>query len=81
VLAATGLIVGDSLFNVVYAGIVAAADNPDALAITDAVGWQRPVGIVLFVAIIVALYMWTRQRAAEPLSAADAPEPSEASYR
>ncbi|MFL6751713.1 MAG: OPT family oligopeptide transporter [Sphingomicrobium sp.] len=70
VLAATGLIVGDSLFNVVYAGLVAASDNPDVLAATGATGWQTPAGVVLFAAMIVLLYGWTRRRAAEPLAAA-----------
>jgi putative OPT family oligopeptide transporter len=42
VLAATGLIVGDSLFNVAYAGIVAGSDNPDALAVTSATGDPMP---------------------------------------
>ena len=69
VLGATGLIVGDSLFNVVYAGVVAGADNPDALAVTAAEGWQGPVGVVLFVAIVATLYARTRKRAADPLTA------------
>jgi putative OPT family oligopeptide transporter len=82
VLAATGLIVGDSLFNVVYAGLVAGSDDPDVLAITEATGWQMPVGVILFVAAIVLLYAWTRRRAAEPLPVTgDAPQPDEASYR
>ena len=69
VLSATGLIVGDSLFNVVYAGLVAGSDNPDVLAITEEAGWATPVGIVLFVGALVWLYAWTRRRAAEPLNA------------
>jgi putative OPT family oligopeptide transporter len=69
VLGATGLIVGDSLFNVAYAGIVAATNDPDALAVTAATGWQRPLGVVLFVAIIVALYATTRRRASAPMAA------------
>jgi glycerol-3-phosphate acyltransferase PlsY len=68
VLAATGLIVGDSLFNVVYAGLVAGSDNPDVLAVTDATGWQTPAGVVLFVAMVVLLYGWTRRRAAGTLA-------------
>ncbi|MEO7277061.1 MAG: oligopeptide transporter, OPT family [Sphingomicrobium sp.] len=63
VLAATGLIVGDSLFNVVYAGLVAGFDNPDALAVTSATGWQTPVGVLLFAAIVIAIYGWTRSQA------------------
>jgi putative OPT family oligopeptide transporter len=69
VLSATGLIVGDSLFNVVYAGLVAGSNNPDVLAITEEKSWATPVGVVLFVAMIVALYGWTKRRAAEPLTA------------
>ena len=69
VLGATGLIVGDSLFNVVYAGIVAGADNPDALAVIEEAGWQTPVGIALFIGMIVYLYAQTRKRASAPLAA------------
>ncbi|HET9811459.1 MAG TPA: oligopeptide transporter, OPT family [Sphingomicrobium sp.] len=83
VLGATGLIVGDSLFNVAYAGIVGATDNPDALAVTAATGWQRPVGVLLFVAILAFLYLRTSRSAAEPMPVeGDEPlPPSEASYR
>lgn len=81
VLTATGLIVGDSLFNVAYAGIVGATDNPDALAITSATGWQHPVGIVLFVAVLVAIYWRTQQDAAKPLRAGDVPAVSDTTYR
>ena len=69
VLAATGLIVGDSLFNVVYAGLVAGADDPEVLAVTELAGWQTPVGVLLFVALLVALYAWTKREAAKPSAA------------
>jgi putative OPT family oligopeptide transporter len=69
VLSATGLIVGDSLFNVVYAGLVAGSDNPDVLAIMEEAGWATPLGIVLFVAALAWLYSWTRRGAAQPLKA------------
>ena len=67
VLAATGLIVGDSLFNVVFAGLVAGSDDPEVLALLEPAGWQMPVGVLVFAGIIFALYAWTRKRAAEPL--------------
>ena len=69
VLAATGLIVGDSLFNVAFAGIVAGTDNPEALALVEVGAWQMPLGVVVFAAAIMMLYGWTRRRAAEPLAA------------
>lgn len=69
VLTATGFIVGDSLFNVVFAGAVAGSDNPEVLAIIGEAAWQTPVGILSFAALIVLLYAWTRRRAAEPLTA------------
>jgi len=82
VLAATGLIVGDSLFNVAYAGIVAAANDPEVLAVTSATGWQTPAGILLFTGIVAALYLWTSRRAAEQLAiAADPAVPGETSFR
>jgi uncharacterized oligopeptide transporter (OPT) family protein len=68
VLGATGLIVGDSLFNVLFAGIVAGTGDTEVLSVTAAVGWQTPVGVLLFVGVIVALYARTRKSAAEPLS-------------
>jgi putative OPT family oligopeptide transporter len=81
VLTATGFIVGDSLFNVVYAGLVAGSDNVDVLAVTDATGWQTPAGVLLFAALIVVLYGWTRGRASEPLGAGEAPPPTQAAPR
>jgi len=68
VLSATGFIVGDSLFNVVYAGVVAGSDNPDVLAVTEEAGWATPVSIILFAALVAYLYHWTRKRAADPLT-------------
>lgn len=62
VLTATGLIVGDSLFNVGYAGIVAATNDPDALAIVPTGSWQMPLGSVVFAGLIMLIY--TRMRRA-----------------
>jgi putative OPT family oligopeptide transporter len=65
VLMATGLIVGESLFGVVFAGIVAASgsDSPLAVVGDSFENWAIGIGVVLFVATIVGLYRWT-QRAA-----------------
>jgi putative OPT family oligopeptide transporter len=67
VLTATGFIVGDSLFNVVFAGLVAGSDDPDVLGVIGEAPWQTPLGLALFAALIAALYAWTRRRAAQPL--------------
>ncbi|MGN6358463.1 MAG: OPT family oligopeptide transporter [Novosphingobium sp.] len=66
VLTATGLIVGDSLFNVAYAGIVAATNDPEALAIVAAGGWQGPLGIAIFAALVGLIYASMR-KAARPV--------------
>ncbi|HJS41289.1 MAG TPA: oligopeptide transporter, OPT family [Sphingomicrobium sp.] len=81
VLTATGFIVGDSLFNVVFAGIVAGTDDPAVLALLEEAGWQTPAGIVLFAALIAALYAWTRGRAAIPLTGPDSDVPAQAAPR
>ena len=60
VLAATGLIVGESLFGVAFAGIVAAAGNDTPLAVVGD-GFENPgivIGVLLFVGGIVALYRY-----------------------
>lgn len=62
VLMATGLIVGESIFGVVFAGIVAASgsDSPLALAGKGFADWAEILGVVVFVAVIAGLYRWTR---------------------
>jgi len=61
VLTATGLIVGDSLFNIAYAAIVAATDNPDALAVVDSFPASLPLGVALFAGILAYAY-WRMRR-------------------
>ena len=63
VLMATGLIVGESLFGVVYAGIVAGtgSDSPLALMGDGFESWAEILGVVVFVAILAGLYKWTRK--------------------
>ena len=68
VLMASGLIVGESLFNVLLAGIIVATNNgaPFALIPADS-GWAglypMIVGIGAFFAMVWALYVWTKSRA------------------
>ncbi|WP_242096330.1 oligopeptide transporter, OPT family [Sphingomonas sp. CROZ-RG-20F-R02-07] len=62
VLAATGLIVGESLFGVLFAGIVGASGQSDALAVVGD-GFAGPALIaapLLFAAAIAGLYARTR---------------------
>ena len=65
VLTATGMIVGESLWNVVLAGIVYEAGNDAPLALVD--GFETPeliAGTLLFAAIAWWLYRRTRRLAA-----------------
>jgi putative OPT family oligopeptide transporter len=69
VLAATGLIVGESLFGVAFAGIVAASGNDAPLA---AVGEQFEtyamwIGPLVFAAIVAWLYARTKRASRQPL--------------
>ncbi|MFC7536554.1 OPT family oligopeptide transporter [Sphingomonas sp. GCM10030256] len=64
VLMATGLIVGESLFGVAFAGIVAATDNDTPLALMEEWALAVPLGIALFAGAIAWLYTWTRRTAA-----------------
>ncbi|HWQ87078.1 OPT family oligopeptide transporter [Brevundimonas sp.] len=66
VLLASGLIVGESLFGVLNAGIIVASRNPEWAArfpLGDA--WPAMVaGVVAFAVLTVALYGWVRSRSA-----------------
>ena len=68
VLAATGLIVGDSLFNVGFAGIVAATGNIDVLAVIEPGFWSPLIGLLAFGGAIAWLYSWTRRKASLPIN-------------
>ncbi len=65
VLMATGLIVGESLFGVVFAGIVGATDNDAPLALVEEFAWAVPLGLVLFAGALAWLYALTRRESAE----------------
>ncbi len=68
ILMASGLIVGESLFNVVLAGVIVGTDNgaPFGLVPTDSF-WVGPypmiAGIVAFFGLAWALYVWTKSKA------------------
>src|SRR3546814_8085440 len=56
VLMATGFIVGESLFGVAFAGMVAATDSDAPLALVAENGWAVPLSILAFFGVIAALY-------------------------
>lgn len=60
-LAATGLIVGESLFGVVNAALIAASAGQSPLAVFKGGTLANVVGIVLFVAGIAVAYQWTKR--------------------
>ena len=68
VLTATGLIVGDSLFNIVFAAVVAATNNPDVLALGKGFAAATPFGIALFTGIVGYAYWRMRRDASAPVS-------------
>ncbi|WP_226638057.1 OPT family oligopeptide transporter [Brevundimonas poindexterae] len=67
VLLASGLIVGESLFGVIYAGIIVATRNEAPLALLpEGSAWPAmTAGIVAFVVLTFALYSWVRGRSAK----------------
>jgi putative OPT family oligopeptide transporter len=64
VLVASGMIVGESLFGVVLAGLIVAfsSDAPLALVPADFI-WANWIGIAAFAGLIVVLYGWMMSRA------------------
>lgn len=66
VLLASGLIVGESLFGVLTAGIVVATNDGEFFALLpeDSAWPAMAAGAVAFAAVTFALYAWTRSRAA-----------------
>ncbi|MDV3257129.1 MAG: oligopeptide transporter, OPT family [Sphingomonas sp.] len=74
-LMATGLIVGESLMGVLFAGLVAGAERAqhpnsnEVLALVESFGWAVPLGIVIFAGAILWLYDRTRRDASRPVGA------------
>jgi hypothetical protein len=69
VLLATGLIVGESLFGVVFAGVVAATNKDAPLALIAEYPWVNAVSVIVFAAAVLGLYTWTRGQATETSAA------------
>lgn len=67
VLLASGLIVGESLFLVMTAGVIVGTGNdaPFAMLPADSSFPAMTAGIIAFVVCVVALYVWVRGRAAK----------------
>ena len=60
-LLATGLIVGESLFGVVNAGIIAAAGGESPLEIFEGGTSATIVGVILFIFALTFIYRWTKR--------------------
>lgn len=71
VLLATGMIVGDSLFGILNAGIIGATSNADALGIVpdSFAPVAKVVGVVVFVGLLAVSYRWVMKKSGESESA------------
>lgn len=63
VLAATGLIAGESLFGVVFAGIAGASGSPTPLEVIEGYPYAIPLGMLVFAGAIGWLYTATKRAA------------------
>lgn len=64
VLLVSGYIVGDSLLNVGYAGLIVATGKGAPLAVVpETFGPATPLALVAYAATVIALYAWTARRA------------------
>ncbi len=68
VLMATGFIVGESLFGVAFAAIVASTDSDAPLALVGESHWAVPLSVLIFAGVIAALYARLRHWATAPLA-------------
>ncbi|MEB3968138.1 oligopeptide transporter, OPT family [Mycobacterium ulcerans] len=78
VMLATGLIVGESLFGVAFAGIVVGTGTEDPLAILGDgfTHWAELLGLFVFAAMIALLYRYVRAAASyRPTTPGQEPEP------
>ena len=68
VLMAAGFIVGESLFGVAFAGIVASTDSDAPLALVGESHWAVRLSVLIFAGVIAALYARLRHWATAPLA-------------
>jgi len=81
VLLATGLIVGESIMGVIYAGTVAVTRSDAPFALVAENPWAVPLGIIGFVVLVLGFYAWTRREAAAAPAPGDDAASPEASFR
>ncbi len=82
VLLASGLIVGESLFSVALAGLIVATGKGEPLGLVS--DFETPgivIGILVVIALVTALYRWTRAKAETDGGLAVIDEPPEAAPR
>ena len=66
---ASGMIVGESIFGVLLAGLIAATARDAPLAIVPAdFAWANPIAVVTFVGLVAALYGWMLRRNASHMA-------------
>jgi len=83
VLMATGLIVGESIFGVIFAGTVAATQKDTPFALVEEFAWAVPLSLIIFTAAILGLYWKTKAdaRSAPIVPEAHIPHPHEVAPR
>jgi putative OPT family oligopeptide transporter len=63
-LVASGMIVGESLFGVILAGLIVAFSSDAPLGLVPAdFAWATAIGVIVFIALIAACYAWMMNRA------------------
>jgi putative OPT family oligopeptide transporter len=63
-LVASGMIVGESLFGVILAGLIVAFSSDAPLGLVPAdFAWATAIGVIAFLALIAACYAWMMNRA------------------
>src|SRR5262249_43766444 len=66
VLLASGMIVGESLFGVLNAGLIVGSGNGDILVLLpDGAPWSFIVSVIGYIGLIAGLYAWTKSKAAK----------------